>query len=197
MNTSEQGRQIRKTKQGFMNARRWLGVLMTCALSLGTALAGARLDEMKAMIESGLEVGEERDALLEAAKEYIDERDAALTTLKSLTESTNADALAGDWNDTVQDMLDIPVLVDVDDELTSEAALDIYNTLVDEERSWVYALSQINSVTYRDKIVSLKIRLSTMTEQLETQWQKLLNDDGQLDQKELEVMADINEIAVA
>ncbi len=180
-----------------MKKRFWLTVLLAIlAFSGAYALAQARLNEMTEAIKEQLEEGEERDILLEGVEAYMEEQDEALSQLEELVAETSESELKGQWDSIVQDMLDLPELADLDDELSSEAALALYNQFVDEERAWFLALSQINPVAYRDQIVQLRIRLANMTELLETKWQGFLNDDGQLDQKELEVMADINGIVV-
>jgi hypothetical protein len=172
----------------------WLVVLVTLLFSLGYTLAQERLDEMSEIIEENLEEGEERDTFLETVEAYTEVRDEALGLLAELVAEAEADELAGEWDDLVGQMTNLPILNDLDDELESEAALELYNQFVDEERSWFLNLSQINPVAYRDEIVALRIRLANMTELLEDKWEGLLNEDGQLDQKELEVMADIHEI---
>ena len=166
-------------------------VLLSLSLSLSYALASERLDEMVETIEEQLEEGEERDTFIESVEEYMEERNDALASLAELVAETDEGELRGQWDSIVQDIMDIPVLSDLDDELSSETALDLYNQFVDEERAWFLNLSQINPVAYRDEIVALRLRLATMTQLLEDKWEGLLNDDGQLDEKQLKVMADI------
>lgn len=180
-----------------MNKRLWLVVLVASLLSFGYALAQERLDEITEMLEEQLGEGEERDVFREAVEEYIAERTNALENLADLVASTDQGELRDGWDDIVQEMTDVPVLSDLDDELESETALELYNQFVDEERAWWLNLSQRNPVAYRDEIVALRIRLANMTQQLEDKWQGFLNEDGQLDEKELKVMADIHNVVTA
>jgi hypothetical protein len=169
-------------------------VVLVIVFSFGHVLAQERLDEMVEIIEAQLEEGEERDTFLETAEEYIGVRADALNLLAELVAETDADELAEEWDDLVGQMQNLPILNDLDDDLESEAALALYTQFVDEERAWFLNLGERNPVAYRDQIVALRIRLAGMTELLEEKWQGFLNEDGQLDQKELEVMADINEL---
>jgi hypothetical protein len=175
-----------------MNSLWW--VVLVIIFSFGHALAQERLDEMTEIIEAQLEEGEERDTFLEGVGDYIEVRDEALSLLAELVANTDEGELAGEWDDLVGQMQNLPILGDLDDDLESEAALALYNEFVDEERAWFLDLGERNPVAYRDQIVALRVRLANMTELLEEKWQGFLNEDGQLDQKELEVMADINEI---
>jgi hypothetical protein len=172
----------------------WLIGIVFLFVSFGYSLAQERLDEMVEIIEERLEEGEERNTFLETIEEYIEVRDEALSLLAGLVAETDADEFAEEWDDLVEQMQNLPILNDLDDELSSEAALALYTQFVDEERAWFLNLGERNPVAYRDQIVALRIRLANMTELLEEKWEGLLNEDGQLDQKELEVMADINEI---
>lgn len=171
----------------------WL-IVLVIFFSFGHALAQERLDEMVEIIEEQLEEGEERDTFLEGVEAYIEVRDEALELLAELVAETEADEFAGEWDDLVGQMQNLPILSDLEDELSSEPALALYTQFVDEERAWFLNLGERNPVAYRDQIVGLRIRLLNMTELLEEKWEGFLNGDGQLDQKELEVMADINEI---
>jgi hypothetical protein len=180
-----------------MKRKWWCALLVVVVFSLGEALASSRLSEMISVVQNVLEEGEERDIFFEGIADYITEREAALGALVVLVESASEDELRGEWDDTVADLFDIPVLSDLDDELSSEAALELYDQFMDEEQEWVSALSVLNTAGYRDEIVALRIRLEVMTEELETTWQKQLNDDGQIDEKQFKVMADINTVVVS
>jgi hypothetical protein len=168
--------------------------LAVSGMSLVFALAGDRLDEMVEMIEDEISDSANQDALIEAAEAYLQERDAVLTTLSSLIAVTTDDEQANEWESTVDDLSDIPELVDVDDALSSEEALELYDLLMDEEQEWVSALSVLNTASYRDQLIALKLRLQNMTELLEEKWQGFLNEDGKLDQKELEIFADVYDL---
>jgi hypothetical protein len=172
-------------------------VLLALVLSFSPAFAQERLDEMTEIIEEELEEGEERDTFLEGVEDYIEVRDEALSLLVNLVAEVDEDELADEWDDLVEQMQNLPILGDLDDELASEVALELYEQFVDEERAWFLNLGQKNPVTYRDQIVALRIRLAAMTEELEDTWQKQLNDDGQIDEKQLKVMADINTVVVS
>jgi hypothetical protein len=169
-------------------------LLTVSGMSLVFALAGDRLDEMIEMIEEEVTDSAEQDAFTEAVEAYLQERDAVLTTLASLISATDNNEQAGEWESTVNDLGDIPELSEVDDDLSSEEALELYDLFMDEEQEWVSALSVLSTVSYRDEIVALKVRLTSMTELLETKWEGFLNEDGKLDQKELEVFADVYDL---
>ncbi len=187
-----------RVKRGFIMKRTWwLVVLAVLVLSFSTALAQERLDEMVEIIEEQLGEGEERDTFLETVEAYIEVRGDALELLTELVAEADADELAGEWDDLVGQMTNLPILNDLDDDLESEIALDLYNQFVDEERAWFLSLSQTNPVAYRDQIMALRIRLAAMTEELEDTWQEQLNNDGQIDEKQLKVMADVNTVVVS
>jgi hypothetical protein len=169
-------------------------LLTVLGVSLVYALSGDRLDEMVELIEEEVSDSAEQDVFTEAAEAYLQERDAVLTTLASLIAVTDDDEQASEWGSTVDDLSDIPELSDVGDDLSSEEALELYEVFMDEEQEWVSALSVLNTASYRDQIIALKVRLASMTELLETKWEGFLNEDGKLDQKELEMFADVYDL---
>jgi hypothetical protein len=168
--------------------------LAVSGISLVFALAGDRLEEMTEIIEEEVADSAEQAMFLEAAAAYLQERDAVLTTLSSLIAVTDDDKQAGEWESTANDLSDIPVLADVGEALSSEEALELYDLFMDEEQEWVSALSVLNTASYRDEIIALKVRLATMTELLETKWKGFLDEDGNLDQKERQLFKDVYEL---
>ncbi|HZJ10918.1 MAG TPA: hypothetical protein VFD39_14565 [Trueperaceae bacterium] len=173
-----------------MIARCCLLLLICIGLGHAAALDRARYEEMVEQIEEVVEEGEERNAFVDAVGDYIEQRDDALLELVEFIKETEGDQ-EGEWRSVLSGISGIPVLADVDDDLTSEAALDLYDQFIDEEQEWVSALSVLETAAYRDDLVNLRIRLANMTVQLDEKWNGLLNDDGQLDERQLRVMADI------
>lgn len=178
-----------------MNERRLAWTLLTiAALNLAYGLAGsARLDEMKQAIEAQVEDGDERASFVEAVEGYIEARNDALTRLASFIADAGESEREGAWTSIIDDLGDIPELSDVDDELSSEAALALYDQFMTEEQAWVSALSVLETAAYRDDLIQLKLRLDNMTTLLEDKWKELLDDDGQLDQEERAAIAAISE----
>jgi hypothetical protein len=165
-----------------MKKHLWLVGLLSLLLSLSYALASERLDEMVEQIEAQVEDSSEQELFIDAVKEYIQERDATLMVLRKLIEANTEDDMQSEWESTVDDFSDMPGLYDISSSLTSDAAKELYDQFMDEEQAWVSALS---TARYRDEMVALKIRLTNMTQLLETKWQGFLNADGQLDDKEI------------
>ena len=178
-----------------MNERRLAWTLLAiAALNLAYGLAGsARLDEMKQAIEAQVEDGDERASFVEAVEGYIEARNDALTRLASFIADAGESEREGAWTSIIDDLGDIPELSDVDDELSSEAALALYDQFMTEEQAWVSALSVLETAAYRDDLIQLKLRLDNMTTLLEDKWKELLDDDGQLDQEERAAIAAISE----
>ena len=174
-----------------MVIRLCLALVVVGALSRAVALEGSRLEEMVELIEDELEEGEEREAFIEAVEEYIEVRDDALLELVALVDSDDDDDVEDAWESVVGRLSAIPVLADADDDLTSEAALSLYDRFMDEEQEWVEALSVLGTGMYRDLLVFGRIRLANMATQLDEKWTGLLDADGRLDERELRVMADI------
>ena len=171
---------------------RWMLMLVAVVLlNWSLALDGERYEEMVEFIESRLENTEERTAFLDAVEEYIDTRDETLLAMVELVKRDDAGPYLSAWQSLVSQLASIPELADVDDDLTSEEALDLYEAFMDEEQEWVSALSTLGSAGYRDQLVQLRTRLSAMTVELDNTWNTLLNADGQLDERQLRVMADI------
>jgi hypothetical protein len=167
---------------------------MVIALVLSTsafALDGERYEEMVEFIESRVENTEERTAFIEAVEEYIEARDETLLAMVELVKREDAGPYLSAWQSLVSELSRIPELADVDDDLTSDEALDLYEGFMDEEQEWVSALSTLGSAGYRDQLVQLRTRLSDMTVELDNTWNTVLNADGQLDEREMRVMADI------
>jgi hypothetical protein len=177
-----------------MNKKWWCVVLISLGLSTGFALASERLDEMVEQIEEQVEDSSEQDLFIDAAEEYIQERDATLTVLAKWIEVNTEGDMQSEWENTVDDLSDVPGLSDISSSLNSDAAKALYDQFMDEEQEWVSALSVLSTAGHRDEIVALKIRLTNMTQKLEADWQKTLNDDGQLDTKELEAFRAVYEI---
>lgn len=173
-----------------MVTRLCLVLLVGLFLTHAAALDRARYEEMVEQIEDVVEDGEERNAFIDAVGEYIEQRDDALLDLVELIKLSEGER-EGEWQSVISRISGIPELADVDDDLASEAALDLYEQFMDEEQEWVSALSVLETAAYRDDLVNLRIRLANMTTLLETKWNDLLNDDGQLDERQLRVMADI------
>jgi hypothetical protein len=172
---------------------RWLLLLVAVALlSFNYGLAD-RLDEMVDEIEDRIEEGEERDVLIDGVEAYIDERDDALSELANLISATSESEMSSRWASVVDDMLDLPELDDLDDDLSSSEALALYNQFVDEERAWWLALSRINPAAHRDSIVQQRLRLVNMTELLEDKWAELLSDDSSIDEKQLSAIKALTE----
>jgi hypothetical protein len=169
----------------------WLVVFITLSLGFSYAFAGERLDEMVEQVEAQVEDSNEQSLLIDALEEYLQERDATLTVLAKLIEVTTEDDLQTEWESAVDDLSDMPGLYDVGSSLTSDAAKALYDQFMDEEQEWVSALSVLSTASHRDDMVALNIRLTNMTQQLETKWQGFLNEDGQLDEKELRAFADV------
>ena len=174
-----------------MVKRLCLALVLAGALSHAAALDDARLEEMIEEIEEVTEEGEERDAFIEAVEDYIEARDGVLLELIDLVESDDDDTVESEWESVAAALRSIPELSDVDDELASDAALALYDRFMDEEQEWVEALAVLETGMYRDVLVFGRIRLANMTTELEEKWNGLLNDDGRLDERELQVMADI------
>lgn len=174
-----------------MIVRLCLALAVVAALSHASALDRARYEEMVDQIEEEVEDSEERNAFIDAVGDYLEIRDDALLDLVELVKSDRTDATEDAWNSIVSRLARIPVLEDVDDDLESEAALDLYEKFMDEEQEWVEALSVLSTAEYRDILVFGRVRLENMTTQLEEKWNGILNDDGRLDERELRVMADI------
>jgi hypothetical protein len=175
----------------------WLVVLLTSSLSLGYALASERLDEMVEQIEAQVEDSNEQSLFVEAVEDYIQTRDNILTALKISIENDDEGDMQAEWESVIANLSDLPGLSDLSGSLSSDAAKELYDQFMDEEQAWVSALSVLETAAYRDDLVALRIRLATMTELLETKWQGFLNDDGQLDEKQWKVMADIYGILAA
>ena len=173
-----------------MLTRLCLLLLVGLFLAHAAALDRARYEEMVEQIEDVVEDGEERNAFIDAVGEYIELRDDALLDLVELIKLSEGDR-ESEWRSVISRISGIPELADVDDDLTSEAALDLYDQFMDEEQEWVSALSVLETAAYRDDLVNLRIRLANMTTELDTKWTGLLNDDGRLDERQLRVMADI------
>jgi hypothetical protein len=172
---------------------RWLLLLAAVALlSFNYALAD-RLDEMVDEIEDRIAEGEERDVLIDGVEAYIDERDDALSELANLVSATSDSEMSSRWASVVDDMLDLPELDDLDDDLSSSEALALYNQFVDEERAWWLALSRINPAAYHDTIVQQRLRLANMTALLEDKWEELLSDDSSIDEKQLSAIKALTE----
>ncbi len=168
-----------------------IGVLLVVCLLAGHVVAlDARYEEMVEQIEDEVEDSAEREAFIEAVSEYIEERDEALLALVELIKEEDDDVESA-WLSIISDLRDLPVLSDADDDLTSDAALELWDTFMEEEEEWVSALIDLETAAYHDDLVALRIRLQNMTVLLDQKWDGLLNDDGQLDQRELRVMADI------
>lgn len=165
-----------------------VGLFLTHAAALDQ-----RYDEMVEQIEDEVEDGEERSAFIEAVGEYIEVRDDALLDLVELIKQSDGER-EGEWQSIISRISGIPELADVDDDLSSEAALDLYEQFMEEEEEWVSALSVLETAAYRDDLVTLRIRLPSMTTLLDDKWNGLLNDDGRLDERQLQVMADIHGI---
>ncbi len=174
-----------------MNIKWWCAVLASVVLSAGFAFASERLDEMVEQIEEQVEDSSEQELFIDAVEEYIQERDATLTVLRKLIEANTEDDMQSEWESTVDDLSDMPGLYDISSSLTSDAAKALYDQFMDEEQAWVSALSVLSTGSHRDEMVALKIRLTNMTQLLETKWQGFLNDDGQLDDKELKAFAEV------
>lgn len=171
---------------------RWILMLIAVMLlNSAHALDGERYEEMVEFIESRLENTEERTAFIDAVEEYIDARDETLLAMVDLVKRDDAGPYLSAWQSLVSELARIPELADVDDDLTSDEALDLYEAFMDEEQEWVSALSTLGSAGFRDQLVALSTNMSTMTVELENNWNTLLNADGQLDERQLRVMADI------
>src|SRR5690606_3263894 len=171
---------------------RWIFMVVAVVLlNSAYALDGERYEEMVEFIESRLENSEESTAFIEAVEEYIDTRDETLLAMIELVKRDDEGPYLSAWQSLVSQLASIPELADVDDDLTSDEALDLYEGFMDEEQEWVSALSTLGSAAYRDQLVQLRIRLSDMTVELDDNWNTLLNADGQLDEREMRVMADI------
>lgn len=109
-----------------MIVRLCLALAVVAALSHASALDRARYEEMVDQIEEEVEDSEERNAFIDAVGDYIEIRDDALLDLVELVKSDRTDATEDAWNSIVSRLARIPVLEDVDDDLESEAALDLY-----------------------------------------------------------------------
>lgn len=171
--------------------RWWIVMVAILTLNFGFVLANDRLEEMQEAIEERLEEGDERDAFLEAVEEYIDERNDALSDLVDLILNPSESEQEGAWRSIVSDLGYLPGLADADDDLESSEALYLYDEFIEQEEEWVSALSVLETAAYRDDMVALRIRLVTMTQLLETKWQGFLNDDGAIDEKQYQALADI------
>lgn len=171
--------------------RWWIVMVAILTLNFGFVLANDRLEEMQEAIEERLEAGDERDAFLEAVEEYIDERNDALSDLVDLILNPSESEQEGAWRSIVSDLGYLPGLADADDDLESSEALYLYDEFIEQEEEWVSALSVLETAAYRDDMVALRIRLVTMTQLLETKWQGFLNDDGAIDEKQYQALADI------
>ncbi len=168
-----------------------IGVLLVvCLLTSHVVALDARYEEMVEQIEDEVEDSADREAFTEAVSEYIEERDEALLALAQLIKVEDADVESA-WLSIISDLRDLPVLSDADDDLTSDAALELWDAFMEEEEEWVSALIDLETAAYHDDLVALRIRLENMTVLLEEKWEGLLNDDGQLDERQLRVMADI------
>lgn len=174
-----------------MRRRWWIVMVAILTLNFGFVLANDRLEEMQEAIEERLEAGDERDAFLEAVEEYIDERNDALSDLVDLILNPSESEQEGAWRSIVSDLGYLPGLADADDDLESSEALYLYDEFIEQEEEWVSALSVLETAAYRDDMVALRIRLVTMTQLLETKWQGFLNDDGAIDEKQYQALADI------
>ena len=177
-----------------MLIRRLSGMVLAIVFILGAGLALAqdrRFDEMEDLIEDTLEDSDERDDFLDAAEEYVETRTDALELMIRAIQDTRADPVVGYWRDAYNAIDDIPDLYDVDDDLETEEALRLYNRFIDEERSWLLALGQLNTAQHRDTIVSLRNRLEALTVELDDEWNRTLNQDNNLDERQYRVMADI------
>lgn len=171
--------------------RWWIVMVAILTLNFGFVLANDRLEEMQEAIEERLEAGDERDAFLEAVEEYIDERNDALSDLVDLILNPSESEQEGAWRSIVSDLGYLPGLADADDDLESSEALYLYDEFIEQEEEWVSALSVLETAAYRDDMVALRIRLVNMTQLLETKWQGFLNDDGAIDEKQYQALADI------
>lgn len=171
--------------------RWWIVMVAILTLNFGFVLANDRLEEMQEAIEERLEAGDERDAFLEAVEEYIDERNDALSDLVDLILNPSESEQEGAWRSIVSDLGYLPGLADADDDLESSEALYLYDEFIEQEEEWVSALSVLETAAYRDDMVALRIRLVNMTHLLETKWQGFLNDDGAIDEKQYQALADI------
>lgn len=174
-----------------MRSRWWFVMVAVLIFNVAFVFADDRLEEMQEAIEERLEEGDERDAFLEAVEEYIEERNDALSDLVDLILNGSEGEQEGAWRSIVSDLGYLPGLADADDDLESSEALYLYDEFVEQEEEWVSALSVLETAAYRDDMVALRIRLVTMTQLLETKWQGFLNDDGAIDEKQFQALADI------
>ncbi len=172
----------------------WLIIFLSFFLAFNSALAGERLDEMVEAIEAAVEDPEEQEEFIEAVEDYIQFRDATLLALSSIIGSASESTMQSEWQSTVDDLKDLSYLYEAEGSLSSEAAIDLYDQFISEEQTWVSALSAMKTAYYRDEIIALRVRLFSMTQLLETKWQGYLNDDNQLDEKELRVFGDVSGI---
>lgn len=174
-----------------MRSRWWCVLVAVLTLNVAFVFANDRLEEMQEAIEERLEEGDERDAFLEAVEEYIEERNDALSDLVDLILRSDDGEVEGAWQSIVSDLGYLPGLADADDDLESSEALYLYDEFIEQEEEWVSALSVMETAAYRDDMVAMRIRLVNMTQLLETKWQGFLNDDGAIDEKQYQALADI------
>lgn len=177
--------------KNFKLLKIFVGVALIAGSAPTLASSGARMNEMKVIIEASVSYTRDRNELLKGVARYMDRRDATLQRLSGLIKNESSDKQRDTWISEANSIQDAPELKMT---LVTDEARETFVKLQGEEIRWIAKLIAMPTASSRDQILALQAGLKAQTEKLQKEWNDELGTDDAIDNQETVVMGELQKI---